>query len=95
MPLMEKVPVRGFSNVRFSIPVYSITLDRINAEFEDGEKVSRDTLLKKGYPLRRVPKLKILSTGDLTKKVVIEAHAFSKNAVKKLEEQNIEFNLVK
>lgn len=95
MPLMEKVPIRGFSNVRFAIPVFSITLERINDLFEDGEKVSRETLIEKGYPLRRKPLLKILSTGELTKKVVIEAHAYSKNAVKKLEANKIEFNLVK
>ena len=93
MPLMEKVPVRGFSNARFAISVFSITLERIDSLYEDGEKVSRETLIQKGYPLRRTPKLKILSTGDLTKKVSIEAHAFSKNAVKKLEEKNIEFTL--
>lgn len=94
LPLWEKLPTRGFNNVRFAIPVYAITLDRIEKDFEDGEKVSRETLIAKGYPLRRVPKLKIIGTGELKKKVAIEAHIITKGAMRKLEEEKIEFTVI-
>lgn len=93
IPLFRRLPIRGFSNARFAIPVFSISLERIDQLFEDGETVSRETLMEKGYQLRRISKVKILGNGDLTKKVVIKADALTKSAIKKLEEKSIEFTL--
>lgn len=95
LPLFQKLPHRGFSNRRFQVPVYEINLERLNDYFEDGEVVNKDTLMKKGFPLRRIKGgFKVLANGILNKKIVIEANAFSKNAIIKLEEQGIEFKTV-
>ena len=53
------------------------------------------TLIAKGFPKTKLSTgLKILAVGDLTKKVVVEATGISKNAIKKLEANKIEFKLV-
>lgn len=95
LPLYRKLPTRGFSNLGFREAPFSINLDRINALFEDGETVNAQTLIDKGFSARKIANgIKILSVGDLTKKVVIEASSISTNALRKLEEKKIEFKLV-
>lgn len=94
LPLFKKLPIRGFSNEQFAERTFSINLGRLDEFFEDGETISRDTLLEKGFPLRRIKVVKILGNGEITKKVVIEANVFTKNAIKKLEEKSIEFKRV-
>lgn len=95
LPLFQKLPHRGFSNERFKTSIYEINLGRLNDHFEDGETVNKETLMQKGFPMRRVKGgFKVLSGGELTKKVVIEANRYSKGAVLKLEKQGIEFKTV-
>ncbi|EKE09484.1 MAG: 50S ribosomal protein L15 [uncultured bacterium] len=76
-------------------PTFSISLQTIEAFFEDGEVVNVETLrLKKLIP-RRVPGgIKILADGTLTKKVSIEVHHFSKTAEEKLNDLGISFKKV-
>ncbi len=95
LPLYQKLPQRGFSNERFKVRVYAINLGRINDYFEDGETVNKDTLLQKGFPMRRMKGgFRVLAGGDITKKIVIEANHFSKGAIAKLEKQGIEFKRI-
>ncbi|MCI5052115.1 MAG: 50S ribosomal protein L15 [Simkaniaceae bacterium] len=94
-PLYQKKPTRGFANGRFRKEVFAINLDRIEMLFEDGEILSVETLKEKGH-LAKDSKatLKILSQGELKKKVTIHAHGFSKVAMEKLEKHSIEFKTV-
>ena len=63
--------------------------------YADGETVSLKTLQEKGFAPRRIPGgLKILSGGELTKKVVIEANYFSGAAEEKLKKNGISFQQV-
>ena len=95
VPLYRKLPVRGFTRGRFAKPAFAVTLATIERNFSDGETVNGVTLLQKGLIPRRLPGgVKILATGDLTKKVKIEAHAFSAAARQKLEERSIPFQEV-
>lgn len=95
LPLFQKLPHRGFSNEQFRVPIYEINLGRLNACFEDGEIINKETLMQKGFPMRRMKGgFKVLAGGELTKKVVIEANRFSKNAALKLEKQGTEFKTV-
>ena len=94
IPLFRRLPKKGFSNARFKAKTYSINLDRLSEIFEDGEVVNWETLLAKGFPLRRIESIRILGNGDMTKKLVIEANHFSKSAIKKLEEKSVKFKRV-
>ena len=95
LPLYKKLPCRGFTNGRFRSVVYAINLSRLDALYEDGEVVSLQTLQEKGVAPRSVGGgLKILSSGELTKKVSIEATAFSTGAEEKLGKLGISFTKV-
>lgn len=95
LPLYRKLPTKGFPNGRFTNDVYSINLGLINNLFKDGDVVNLKTLRERGYAPRD-PKggLKILSQGDLKKKVTIEATAFSKSAIEKLEKAKVSFKVL-
>jgi large subunit ribosomal protein L15 len=95
VPLYRKLPVRGFTRGRFEKPAFAITLAMIERNFSDGEIVNGESLLQKGLIPRRLPGgVKILATGNLTKKVKIEAHACSAGARQKLEERSIPFQQI-
>lgn len=95
VPLYKKIPTRGFSNARFRIPMYAVNLDRVEQFFNDGETVNVQSLQQKGLIPRRIKGgIKILSQGQLTKKVSVEAHAFSAAAREKLEQAGISFNVI-
>jgi large subunit ribosomal protein L15 len=84
IPLYKKVPTRGFSNARFRLPCFAVNLGFLDKFYKDGEEVTLKTMQQKGLAPRRVPGgLKILSRGELTKNVVIEAAAFSAVACEK------------
>lgn len=84
MPLYRRVARRGFSNSIFKQEYVVVSLDVISANFEDGDVVTLDALkdagLVKGYDAQA----KILSNGELTKKVVIEGLKVSASAIEKI-----------
>lgn len=90
-----KMPIRGFNNVRFGTTYEPVNLGQIDAVFHDGEEVNAITLSERGFFKGRGKLIKILGKGDLNKKVIIEAHAFSASAEEKLKHAKIEFRLVK
>jgi len=96
VPLYRKLPCRGFTRGRFEKPSQAISLERLDRFYKDGEVVNVQTLRQKGLvPRRLAGGIKILSQGTLTKKVTIEAHRFSKAAIKKLEEKSIPYKKIK
>jgi len=95
IPLYKKLPTRGFTNGRFKNVVFAINLGKIDKLFADGETVSLQTLQEKGYAPRRAPGgLKILSGGEISKKVTVMATSFSKSAEDKLKKSGISFQQV-
>jgi len=95
LPLYRKLPVRGFGNGRFKSEVHAVNFSLINQIYKDGETVNMETLRQKGYAPREAGGgLKILSNGELNKKVTIEAHAFSKGAIAKLEKAKVSFKQI-
>ncbi len=95
VPLYLKLPVRGFTRGRFEKASRAITLARINEHFSDNDVVNEQTLREKGLLPRSLPGgFKIIATGELNKKVKIEAHSFSEGAKKILEANSIEFKLI-
>ncbi|MEC7839669.1 MAG: 50S ribosomal protein L15 [Chlamydiota bacterium] len=94
-PLYMKLPIRGFSNVRFSKRLDSINLGLIDKMFDDGEVVNMESLRQHGFIKGKSHGIKILGDGELTKKVKIEANAFSDTAKQKLQKANVEYAVVK
>lgn len=95
MPLFKKLPTRGFTRGRFLKKSFAITLQLIDQFYQDGEIVNLATLYDKGVVKKRVPGgLVVLSSGELSKKVTIEASRFSKETVTKLQEKKISFKTI-
>lgn len=92
--LFMKLPIRGFSNSRFSKEYETVNLHQIDAMYEDGETVNAQTLIEKGFLRGRVDAIKVLGNGELTKKVKIEANAVSASAQDKLQKANITVEIV-
>jgi large subunit ribosomal protein L15 len=95
VPLYRKLPIRGFTRGRFVKPSKGIPLSLLETYYQDGETVNIATLREKGLVPRRLPGgIKILSNGDLTKKLKIEAKSFSAAAVEKLEAKGISYKVL-
>lgn len=84
MPLQRRLPKRGFNNARFA-KVYSIVNVSDLARFEAGSVVTPEVLLESGLIRQIRDGVKILGDGELTTALTIQAHAFSKAAVEKIE----------
>ena len=85
MPLIRRMPKRGFNNANFKTVYLPINLDSLN-EFEQGSKVDRAAVEKLGLANGKADGIKILGHGTLTKKLTVVANAFSAVAKKKIEE---------
>ena len=83
MPLARRIPKRGFNNI-FAKPLEIINLSALNA-FNDGDVVTAQVLLDKGILSKCPYGYKVLGNGRVTKKVTVEASAFSKSAKKAIE----------
>lgn len=89
MPLVRRVPKRGFNN-RWALKVAVVNVGQINDNFEDGEEVSLRMLAARNLARGQFDILKVLGDGELTKKVSIQAHRFSKSAAEKIEKAGAE-----
>lgn len=95
LPLYRKLPCRGFTNGRFASKIFALNLKDIEREFSDGEQVNFQTLYEKGLvTLKYTGGFKVLSDGELSKKVEIFANAISAEAQKKLTEKGIPFTII-
>lgn len=84
MPLQRRVPKRGFNNI-FAKKIVAVNLYSLN-KFEDGQEVDAKALIQKGIIKKEYDGVKILSNGNLSKKLIVKASAFSESAKKKIEE---------
>ena len=83
MPLYRRIPKRGFTN-RNSKTIVGINVSALEV-FENDAVVSVDTLIEKGIVKNPKDGVKILGNGELTKKLTVQANAFSAGAVAKIE----------
>jgi large subunit ribosomal protein L15 len=84
MPLIRRIPKRGFNNARHTTRYLPVNLEALN-RFEDGARVDEATLSGADLANGRAAGVKILGGGELTKKLIVSAHAFSATARAKIE----------
>jgi large subunit ribosomal protein L15 len=84
MPLIRRIPKRGFNNARFATRYTPVNLEALN-RFEDGATVDALSLRTLGLAQGPVKRIKILGDGELTRKLAVHAHAFSASARAKIE----------
>ncbi|MDO5689667.1 MAG: 50S ribosomal protein L15 [Tissierellia bacterium] len=84
MPLFRRLPKRGFHNP-FSKEYEFVNVKQLD-QFEDGTEITPELLIEKGFIKASKMKdgLKILGDGEITKKLTVKAHKFTKSAEEKI-----------
>jgi large subunit ribosomal protein L15 len=85
MPLIRRIPKRGFHNM-WGKRVAVVNLGDLNAAFKSGDEVTLDSLRAAGLCKRPCDALKVLGEGELKKKLKISANRFSASALEKIRE---------
>ena len=84
MPLVRRIPKRGFTNI-FRVEFQVVNLRDLERVFTDGDTVSPEEMIDKGLIRGGKRLVKVLAAGELSKKLVVQAHKFSTQARSKIE----------
>jgi len=84
MPLIRRIPKRGFNNARFTTRYLPVNVEALNC-FDEGTRVDEPVLREHGLVNGRGDGVKILGDGELNKKLTVCVHAFSASARAKIE----------
>jgi large subunit ribosomal protein L15 len=87
MPLIRRLPKRGFNNKRFTVEYTIVNVCDLNV-LDNDTVVTPELLLKKNI-ISKLSNygLKVLGNGNLEKKLIVEATQFSQTAKEKIEKQ--------
>ena len=83
MPLLRRIPKRGFNNRAFRSEFAEVNVEQLNA-FADGAEVTMEALFAQGILKRRLDGVKVLGNGDLKRKLTVKAQRFSAAAREKI-----------
>ncbi|MHC4068467.1 MAG: 50S ribosomal protein L15 [Planctomycetota bacterium] len=83
MPLFRRIPKRGFSNYKFAARYEVVNVSQLE-RFDEGAYIDVEKLSDAGLVDGLKSKVKILGDGELTKKLQVTAHKFSKTAEQKI-----------
>lgn len=84
MQMYRRIPKRGFNN-KWALKVGEVNIADLEKHFEAGEEVTPETLKAKNLANYNYDVLKVLGDGEITKKLKVTAHRFSKSAREKIE----------
>ncbi len=90
MPLVRRIPKRGFTNALFKIVYSLVNLEQLEEHFTEGQEITKEMLIAAGVFSDKKSKksknlVKILGNGTLTKKLIIDADSASQSAIKAVE----------
>ncbi|AAS11277.1 MULTISPECIES: 50S ribosomal protein L15 [Treponema] len=85
MPLYRRVAKKGFSNYPFKKEFYVVNLAMLETKYSDGETVNKESLMQKGLLRKGSLYVKVLGTGDITKKLTVDVDRISASAKEKIE----------
>ena len=84
MPLFRRIPKRGFSHRTWDKDYLVVNVGDLETHFADGDAVDQETLRKVGLAKGPADGVRVLGTGEVTKRLVVRAHHFSKSAAEKI-----------
>lgn len=84
MPLFRRLPKRGFNNYNFGRRYEIVNVSQLERRFSDGTTISVQALADAGLVDSAQSRVKILGDGELTKRLNVTAHKFSKSAEQKI-----------
>ena len=79
MPLVRRIPKRGFTNI-FRVEFQVVNFRDLERVFSEGDTVSPESLIENGLARGGKRPIKVLADGDLSKKLIVQAHKFSASA---------------
>ncbi len=85
MPLQRRIPKRGFNNI-FGTEMAIVNVATLDKAFNDGDVVTTEALLEKRIIRKELDGVKVLGQGEITKKLTVQANAFSESAKSKIEQ---------
>ena len=86
MPLFRRIPKRGFNNARFRTCYQVVNVATLQERFDDGAHVTPQALEEAGLIHNAAHPVKILGSGEISKKLQVEATCFSASASRKITE---------
>jgi large subunit ribosomal protein L15 len=84
MQLFRRIPKRGFSHATWDRVYHVVNVGALDGAFEEGATVDPEALRKVGLAKGPADGVRILGDGELTRKLVVKAHHFSKSAREKI-----------
>jgi large subunit ribosomal protein L15 len=85
MPLFRRIPKRGFSHRMWDKTYLVVNVGDINEVFNEGDTIDPAALKKAGLANGPADGVRILGDGEVSKRLVIRAHHFSKSALEKIQ----------
>ena len=86
MPLYRRIAHKGFSNYPFKKEYVCINVEQLDANYNDGETVNKESLVAKGFiSSKKTALVKVLGNGDIKKKLTVEVDKVSESAKAKIE----------
>ena len=85
MPLYRRLPKRGFNNTRFRTEYAIVNVGQLEKTFQDGDTVDAAAIRDAHLINAKTGPIKILGSGELTKKLAVTADGFSASAAQKIE----------
>jgi len=83
MPLFRRIPKRGFSHATWDKYFHVVNVGDLD-RFDDGTTVDAEALKKAGLAKGPADGVRVLGTGDVSKRLTVRAHHFSKSAEEKI-----------
>jgi large subunit ribosomal protein L15 len=83
MPMVRRIPKRGFTN-RFASEVFAVNVGQLGKVFQDGTEVTLELMAQHNLAKGTFDEVKVLGDGELTVKLTVAAHRFSKSAEEKI-----------
>jgi large subunit ribosomal protein L15 len=83
MQLFRRIPKRGFSHATWDKHYHVVNVGALE-HFPDGATIDPEALTKVGLANGRADGVRILGDGELTKKLTVKAHYFTKSAAEKI-----------
>jgi large subunit ribosomal protein L15 len=84
MPLFRRLPKRGFTNIN-SKHFVTVDVAVLNARFEDGAVITEEAILESGLVKNPRHGIKVLGSGEVTKKLTLKGLMISEGAKNKVE----------
>ncbi len=84
MPLFRRLPKRGFNNYNFATRYEIVNVSQLEKLFDEDAAINIEQMAGVGLVNSTASRVKILGDGELTKKLNVTAHKFSKTAEQKI-----------